>query len=115
MQIKRRKADIIWSQYLRKLRNYTCEKCGKYEEGGMQVSHFWGRKAESVRFDPDNCDVLCFFCHNQFEMNPANYVSWKEKRMGDKRYKSLMVRAHTTQKRDDEKIIIAVKELLKLI
>ena len=112
-KITRRKTDILFSQYLRKLRNYTCERCGKREEGKMQCSHFWGRKAESVRFDGENIDVLCFPCHNYFEMNPAEYTIWKEKQLGEKRYKMLMVRAHTYQKRDDKKMLIALKFLLK--
>ena len=44
----------------------------------LHCSHFWGRKAESVRFDSENTDCLCFTCHNNFEMNPAEYVEWKE-------------------------------------
>ena len=111
--IKRRPSDILWSQYLRKLKKYICERCGKKEEGGMQISHFWGRKAESVRFDGENCDVLCFTCHNYFEQNPADYTAWKKKQLGEKRFKMLMVRAHTLQKKDDKKMLIALKILLK--
>ena len=106
MKIKIRKADSEYSKWLRKSRNWTCERCRRREIGGMQCSHFWGRKAESVRFDSENTDVLCFSCHNYFSMNPAEYVIWKTKKLGEKAYKMLMVRAHTLQKRDDAKILL---------
>ncbi|MEK6880720.1 MAG: recombination protein NinG [Nanoarchaeota archaeon] len=111
--IKRRKADIEYSKWLRKEREYICEKCGKIEEGGMQVSHFWGRKNESVRFDPENTDVLCFFCHNYFTQNPAAYSEWKKEKIGERAYKLLMVRANTTQKKDDKKVLIWLKNVIK--
>src|SRR3990167_5661752 len=109
MKIRIRKADSEYSKWLRKERNWTCERCHRREEGGMQCSHFWGRKAESVRFDPENTDVLCFSCHNYFSMSPHEYVEWKKKRMGERAYKLLMVRAHTYQKRDDKKGLLWLK------
>ena len=112
MRIKIRKADSEFSKYLREKRKWTCERCGRKEVGGMQASHFWGRKAESVRFDEENVDCLCFTCHNYFEMNPHEYVEFKKKRLGEQRYKMLMVRAHTTQKRDDTKILLWLKDLV---
>jgi len=113
--IKRRKGDILYSQYLRKLRDYTCEKCGRYfEEGkGLTVSHFWGRKAESTRFDDENCDCLCIGCHQRFEENPAEYTEWKRNRMGEQAFKLLDVRAHQLKKRDDKIVILTVKALLQ--
>ena len=112
-RLKIRKADSEYSKWLRKSRNYTCERCGKYEEGGMQCSHFYGRKSESVRFDQENTDVLCFFCHQYFTSNPAEYAEWKKKRLGEKKYKMLMVRKNTYKKKDDKLVLIWLNQELK--
>src|SRR3990167_1765384 len=115
--IKRRRADILYSQYLRKLRNYTCEKCGARHEHNSRnfgVSHYWGRSAESTRFDDENCDVFCNIpCHQYFETHRTEYEQWKKKRLGEKAYKLLDFRAHQLVKRDDEIQIIIIKNLMK--
>ena len=113
--IKRRQSDILYSKYLRKKRNYICEKCGRYfPEGiGLQVSHFYTRKYESVRFDEENTDILCFTDHMFFEQNPAHYAEWKQKRMTKRAYKTLMVRAHTLKKKDDKLIVLFLKQQMK--
>jgi len=103
MRIKIRKADSLYSQYLRKKIPY-CERCGLTET--LQVSHFWGRRNESTRFDPQNTDILCFSCHRHFTENPADYREWKLKKLGEREYKILDVRAHSYQKRDDNQIIL---------
>ena len=38
-RLKIRKADSEYSKWLRKSRNYTCERCGKYEEGIYEILH----------------------------------------------------------------------------
>ena len=110
MKIKIRKADQEFSRWLRKERKWTCERCFKREEEGMQVSHFYGRAAESVRFSEFNCDVLCFFCHNFFTMNPLEYVTWKTKKLGEKKMKELTLAWSIPQKRDDKLVLLWLKE-----
>src|SRR3990167_9807765 len=113
--IKRRPADILYSKFLRQLRKFTCEKCSRRYRGdeglyGLQVSHFYGRAKESVRFDLENTDLLCAGCHRFFTANPNEYVEWKRKRMGDQRFKLLTLRAHTPGKKDDVKILLWLKK-----
>ena len=114
-RIKLRSTDTTYSKYLRAKRNYTCERCEKfYENGiGLQVSHFYGRAKESVRFDERNTDCLCAGCHQYFTANPNDYVEWKRKRMGERAFKILTIDAHTTGKRDDKKILIWLKEVMR--
>ena len=113
--IKRRTSDVIFSQYLRRLRGYKCERCLRFfpEGKGLTVSHYWGRKAESVRFDEINCDILCIGCHQRFEENPAEYHEWKLAKMGQKAYNLLKVRAHTTGRRDDKAAAMVFRAKLK--
>ena len=114
---KRRPADITYSQYLRKLRGYRCEKCGARHEPNSKnlgVSHYWGRVNESTRYDDQNCDILCNIpCHQYFESHKTEYETWKRERIGVKAFKALDVKAHTYKKRDDAMRLIEVKELLK--
>src|SRR3990167_7262887 len=104
--LKLRRADILFSQYLRAKRKF-CARCGSIK--GLQVSHFYGRAKESVRFDEINCDILDFGCHQYFTANPAEYVAWKQKRIGKKEYDLLTLRAHTPKKRDDKLILLWLK------
>lgn len=109
MQIKRRKADILYSQWLRKERP-RCERC--YNGQSLQVSHFFGRANENLRFNPLNTDCLCFSCHQFFTANPNEYVEWKRKRMGEVEYKRLVVEANVKKKKDDQLVIIWLNKLM---
>lgn len=113
-KIKLRKTDTLYSKYLRKKRKYVCERCFKfYPEGiGLQVSHFYGRAKESVRFDEENTDIMCAGCHQYFTANPAEYTEWKKKQLG-KRYNVLSVRAFTPKKRDDKLTLLWLKNVIE--
>ena len=115
MKIKIREADRLFSLYLRKKRKYICERCGRfYPEGnGLQASHYFGRAAESVRFDEDNVDVLCFTDHQFFTANPNEYREWKVKKLGPEELKKLTIRWNTYKKKDDSKVILVYKKLLE--
>jgi len=105
-KIKRRKTDVLFSQRIRKERKYTCERCGRKfgpKAKGLGVSHFWPRSHENTRFDPENVDVACNIpCHQYWETHRTEYETWKEKKLGKKEYKLLMLRAHQRGKRDDK-------------
>ena len=65
--IKIDKADRVFSTYIR-LRDKECVRCHRRGSGdlgitGLQASHFYSRRNESVRFDEDNVDALCAGCH----------------------------------------------------
>ena len=114
-KIKIRRADTLYSQYLRKKRNYRCEYCGGFfpEGRGLTVSHYWSRGKESVRFDEENSDILCIKDHPYFEEHKTEYREWKLKRMGEKAFNLLMLRAHTYQKKDDTPILMWLKQEMK--
>ena len=103
MKIKRDKADILFSNYVRELANWKCAKCGtqyKRKSQGLHASHFFGRRAESTRFDLDNVCPHCFACHQFLGSNPNEFVEWKKKQLGQKRYDELVVKHNTHQKKD---------------
>lgn|SRR3990167_2498950 len=118
-RIKRRKSDIIYSQYRRKLKKYRCEICGKVHDPtskNLGVSHFWPRNHESTRFDDENCDVLCNIpCHEFFESHRTEYKAWKLKCLGRKNYDLLELKKNQYKKRDDYIDLLIAKELLKYL
>lgn len=117
------KADNLFSRYIR-MRDGQCVRCGRRGSGpdkigGIQCSHFFSRKKESVRFDPDNCDSLCFSCHEIWEHEKMNrngdlldYGQWKFKQLGAKRFNLLEIRAATHQKKDRAMSLLYVKQLM---
>lgn len=118
-KIKRDPADTTFSQYVR-LRDKMCLRClspVKLNEAGLpvshQASHFHGRRKESVRFDEQNVITLCGGCHSYFTAHPQEHQEWQLKRLGQKEYDALMIRANTPVKRDRKMSLLIAKQLLK--
>ncbi len=84
-------ADQRWSRFIR-ARDGKCQRCGATEN--QTNSHFHGRRCNSVRFHPDNCDDFCVFCHEEWETRKkAEYREWKMAQLGLKRYQALQALA----------------------
>ncbi len=123
-KIKIRPADQLFSKYLRKARGYKCERCARYCPGGkgLEVSHFYSRRNESVRFDTENADVLCKKCHMRFSgwfdstanktNGVAEYREWKLQKMGQKDFDLLCFRSHQAKKKDDAWQILWLKKAM---
>lgn len=117
-KIKIDATDRAFSLFIRKRDNWTCVRCGRFHgEGAGTIgnSHFWSRRHENTRFDPENCDSLCNApCHFKWGGDDRpEYVAWKKKQLGEQRYKMLMVRSQTYKKRDRKMELIIAKQLLK--
>jgi hypothetical protein len=116
MNIKLRKADVEFSKYIRTRDGWRCVACGtQYQPPtqGLQNSHFWGRGRENTRFDPDNCDALCFSCHQYWGGDGREeYIAFKIKQLGDRNYKKLKIRAFQYRKKDDKLALLAIKQLM---
>ena len=87
----------------------------KYE---LDCSHFYGRRHEATRFDPQNCDAACRKCHDWVGKTPEG-MRWlrdfKLKQLGRKEYDLLDMRHNTSQKRDDILTMLYVKQLMNEI
>ena len=106
------KADKLFSVFIRD-RDGKCVRCGRAEQ--LQNSHFWGRGNSAVRYDPDNCDTLCYACHygnaQGWEYNKQGaYREFKIKQLGMKKYKELEARANSVMPRTQ-----AIKECMELL
>ena len=112
--IKRRKTDILFSNYIREKAGWRCEKCGKLCKikgewiAQLEASHYFSRKRESTRFDPENVYALCTPCHKRMGSHTlkedGEYDLWVKEKLGERGYKLLKLRANTTGKRDDNSI-----------
>lgn len=118
--IKVDKSDKFFSWYIRG-RDKQCVRCHSpitYNHRGKPNnhtnSHFFGRAKESTRFDPLNCDTLCFGCHRIWGSDDREaYRDFKIKQLGQKEFDRLTLRANTYQKKDRAMSLLYVKELLK--
>ncbi len=116
MKIKIRRADKLFSDYIRTRDKWICQNCGnKPDKQGLHCSHYWGRGRESTRFEPDNCISLCFYCHLKLGHGDGRdrYRMLMIKRLGEKRFKSLEIQAETYKKKDDTLVILWLKQELK--
>lgn len=122
MAIKLDKADRAFSLYIRTRDKWTCQSCKKQyppNSQGLDCSHYWGRRMESVRFDPANCDTLCTYCHFRWGRDyRSEYTEFKKKQLGETAYKMLEITAKTPmwklgRKKDRKLEYIKAMALLK--
>ena len=91
--------DAKFSLLIRERDNWTCQRCNtRFPQGApnLHCSHFWGRSNKATRFDPDNCDSLCSFCHSIWEDDKQGaYWGFKRAQLGDERFDALEARARS--------------------
>lgn len=123
-RLKRTKADKLFSDIVRLRANYNCERCGKHYDPPtpyIQTSHFYGRKGLSTRYDFDNVAALCGTigfpggCHGYFQDHPNEHREFFLKKLGQKKYDALVLRAHTPTKIDEKALVIAFKKELEMM
>jgi hypothetical protein len=89
--------DRKFSILIREAAGWQCARCGKYfaedSRDLLHCSHFFSRRHKATRFDPENCDALCFECHDRFGCHPMEYEQWKIERMGEEQFAALSERA----------------------
>lgn len=112
------KADQTFSVYIREKADWKCEYCHKdYSNNhqGLHASHYWGRTRESVRFDPENVNALCYFHHMKLGHGDGreDYRNFMIKRLGQKRYDLLKARAYQLKKKDRAMEYLRAKALVK--
>ncbi len=102
-------ADKKFSEWIRS-RDGKCINCGKTTY--LTCSHFWNREASSTRYDPLNCDTLCWMpCHIKWEKRKHDeYRTLKLKQLGEEGYAALEKKAKTIMQRST-----AIIECMKLL
>lgn len=115
MKIRIDPADTAFSKAIRLRDEFTCQVCGRVDEGGLQVHHIFGRRFENTRYEPDNIVTVCFSCHRKFHENPAFAVDFMKNRLGIERFNTLSIQANAYKKKDRKWSLIVAKEFLKLM
>jgi len=109
--------DSLFSQLVRRLAGYKCERCGSTYQYG--VSHYHRRDVYSARWDLDNVAWLCNLCHNHtFHLHPDLHTAWFKKRLESEKFEQLSARAMLLAREiglDREKIKVELKARLKII
>ena len=99
--------DREFSLLVRSLSDWICTRCGRNfasrpEE--LHCSHFHSRRHMAVRFDFDNCDALCWECHDYFDHHPAEHAAWKLEQLGCERFDALQESARRIVKLDKKSV-----------
>jgi len=103
-------ADDLFSKHIR-ARDGRCVRCGKTER--LQCSHFWNRRKWNTRYDPDNCDTLCWGCHRLWESDKAgNYRDFMLDKLGGA-YQLDMLRAKSETLVGQRNAVMAALEWLQ--
>lgn len=118
-KMKRRYTDVLWTKYIKLRDKDLCQVNFKCFKGtpGTDVSHYHGRRKETVRFDDENSDLVCRSCHLFIHTAEGAKVfdEWKEQQLGEIKFKLLLLRANQTGKRDDVITKLIIKEKIKNI
>ncbi len=105
-----RKADDAFSLQIRTRDGRCMHPRGTDNCKLLQNSHFIGRANKAVRFDPENCDTICWFHHFKskdlgFEYQKqtiekhgfdGQYTLWKKQQLGAAKYAALIERSLTS-------------------
>lgn len=87
------KADTEFSLWIR-ARDGRCVRCGSTKR--LTNSHFWPRQHKGTRFDPENCDAVCWMpCHKYIweKEKQGQYRDFKLNQLGVARYQAMEARA----------------------
>lgn len=96
------KLDRVFSLYIRLrdvmpngyVRCISCGKIKKFED--VDCGHFHSRRHMSTRYDEDNCSAECRYCNRFSADHLIGYQLNLIKKIGEKRFELLNVKAHTT-------------------
>ena len=99
-------ADKLFSKWIR-LRDKQCVRCRskvKFNSKGLPISHecshFKGRGREATRFEPLNCDTLCYGCHAYLTAHPDKHIEFQVERKGQDVVDKIILQANSYKKKD---------------
>lgn len=115
-KVKIDQADKLFSLWIRTRDGWTCQRCSNKlspPSNGLHCSHFMGRSKENTRFEPLNCDALCYGCHRYFTSHPAEHYDWQIAKKGQTTIDKLRLAGNTYKKKDRKLEAIYWKAKLK--
>lgn len=85
-----RKADSVFSKWIRTRDGFKCVLQEPKCHGAIQCGHLIKRGKKSVRWSEINCHALCSYHNFLDNMEPQHYVSWFIKNYGALPYQDLV-------------------------
>ena len=118
-----KKLDWIFSKFirLRDTKQYgfkygKCISCGRvlpFEQ--LDCGHFHSRIHRNTRYDEDNCSIECRYCNRMSADHLIKYQENLIKKIGQKRFDLLKVKASMTCKRTAFELELLIKEYEKKV
>ena len=108
--------DGLVRQYIRLISGGYCKRCKKYVDGAIQVSHLYGRRRKTVRWDLRNVQPLCPDCHYKIDNDHLLKTSFQFDVLTQQEIEELEKLANLTIKEspiDREEIKESLKEKIK--
>ena len=109
-----KKADKLWSTYIRMRDKDTCRICKK---PGRNPHHIFTRSIKHLRHNPDNGICLCAYCHvlgkYSAHKGPYHFKTVLEKEIGHGKIAWLEFSAGQTMKPDYNMAILNLEDLIK--
>lgn len=91
-----KKADKVFSEWIRNRDNHQCVVCGSTYI--VQNGHLIARGKKATRFDEKNCNAQCSSCNYKHNFEPQHYTSWFIKKYGEQEYLNLVELSKTIKK-----------------
>ena len=93
--------DKLFSEVIRLRANGFCPKCKTYHKvDEIVAAHYYSRTLKSTRWDEDNVQGVCPSCHALFHQEESIYTEFIYERLGEERFKALIIKARIPQKMD---------------
>jgi hypothetical protein len=129
--------DVVFSKLVRAKANWKCLICERDYSGNhcdtesergkirrkLNNSHYIGRAHKGTRWDYDNCDSICIFCHQRIENEKKNtikvagkwfnYEEYKKETLGITRFDLLMLKGTKVTKYNLAELEILLQEFKK--
>lgn len=95
--IKRTRADAKFSDAIRERDGWTCMRCWKSytpPTRALHCAHYFTRRTQATRLDPDNALALCYGCHQFVDSHKAEKDALWLSFLGAERFEALEAKGH---------------------
>ena len=105
--IKRTPEDARFSVAIRERDGWTCQRCGRVyapPTRALHAAHYFTRRTQLTRLDPDNALALCYGCHQHVDSHHEDKrMLWLDK-LGAERFEALEDKGHGKRDRTVERL-----------
>lgn len=113
MNALEKKADRLWSEFIRK-RDARCMAANHADEwskcwGPLAAHHLFRRSFKATRWDPRNGATLCAYHHGEMHNHPLQHAVWRIDLRGEVVASELLRRAYGGEKPDVAAIVASLE------